>query len=64
MVPLVGLPILDLIVSATRAPTSNAPANSITEAINMACKRVRDLEETEVAKALATSLAPMFHASY
>jgi hypothetical protein len=29
----------------------------------MACLIVRDLDDTEVAKEFATSLAPMFHAS-
>ena len=46
------------IVSVTRAPTSMAPANSITEAMHMACLRVSEREATEVAKELATSLAP------
>jgi len=55
--------ILDRIVSETRAPTAIAPENSMTEAIIMACFMVKDLEETEVAKELATSLAPMFQAS-
>jgi hypothetical protein len=36
-----------------------APENSIAEAINMACLKVRDLDETEVANELATSLAPV-----
>lgn len=44
-------------------PTSTAPRNSITVAIHMACQRVNDREDTDVAKELATSLAPMFHAS-
>lgn len=46
------------IVSVTREPTSIAPANSITEAMHMACLRVSEREATEVAKELATSLAP------
>lgn len=46
------------IVSVTRAPTSMAPANSMTEAIHMACLRVSEREATEVAKELATSFAP------
>ena len=45
-------------VSATRSPTDTLPASSQTEAIIMACLRVSDLEDTEVAKELATSLAP------
>ena len=57
------LRILFLIVSATREPTRTAPANSMTDAIIMACFRVRERDETEVAKELATSLAPMFQAS-
>ena len=57
------LRILFRIVSATRDPTRTAPANSITVAMSMACFIVKDREETEVAKELATSFAPMFHAS-
>jgi hypothetical protein len=53
------LPILLRMVSATRAPTVTAPANSMTLAIIIACINVRDREETEVAKEFATSLAPM-----
>jgi len=58
------LTILFLIVSATRPPTKRAPPNSITEAIIIACIRVSEREETEVAKELATSFAPIFQASY
>ena len=47
------------IVSVTRDPTSMAPANSITEAMHMACLRVSEREATEVANELATSLAPI-----
>ena len=50
-------------VSATREPTRTAPRNSQKVAMIMACVRVRDLDETEVANELATSLAPMFQAS-
>jgi hypothetical protein len=57
------LRILLLIVSATREPTRTAPPNSMTVAMSIACFMVRDREETEVAKELATSFAPMFHAS-
>jgi hypothetical protein len=39
-------------------PTPTAPANSITVAIIIACFIVSDLDETDVAKELATSLAP------
>ena len=52
------LKILLRMVSATRDPTRTAPANSITEAIIMACFIVREREETDVAKELATSFAP------
>lgn len=55
--------ILLRMVSATREPTSTAPANSMTDAIIMACLRVRERDETEVANELATSFAPMFQAS-
>ncbi len=54
-VPSTGLPITH--------PTSTAPRNSHTAAIHMACRRVRDREDTEVANELATSLAPMLNAS-
>ncbi len=47
--------ILLRIVSATRLPTRTAPINSMTEAINMACFMVKDLELTLVAKLLAAS---------
>jgi hypothetical protein len=46
-------------VSVTRDPTSIAPANSMTEAMHMACLRVSEREATEVAKELATSFAPV-----
>jgi hypothetical protein len=52
------------IVSVTREPTSMAPANSMTEAMHMACLRVSEREATEVAKELATSLAPVTHQFY
>jgi hypothetical protein len=42
--------ILERMVSETRAPTSTLPANSQMEAMSMACRRVREREETEVAK--------------
>jgi hypothetical protein len=51
-------------VSDTRAPTVTAPVNSITVATIMAWVRVSDREDTDVAKEFATSLAPIFHASY
>eukprot|EP00967_Tisochrysis_lutea_P158573 scaffold324562_cov55-Tisochrysis_lutea.AAC.1 len=47
------------IVSATFDPASTAPANSKMTASAHACLIVRALEPTEVAYALATSLAPM-----
>lgn len=50
--------ILVRMVSATRSPTATLPANSQTEATAIACLRVRDLDETDVANELATSLAP------
>lgn len=46
-------------VSATRLPTATLPENSQTEAMAMACFSVRDREDTELAKELATSLAPV-----
>jgi len=52
-----------LMVPETRAPASTAPPNSHTVAMAMACIMVRDREETDVAKELATSLAPIFQAS-
>jgi hypothetical protein len=45
-------------VSATRDPTDTLPLNSQTAATSIACFMVRDLEETDVPKELATSLAP------
>merc|ERR1712093_896033 len=52
-----------LIVSAVRAPTATAPANSMTAAASVACFIVSDLDATDVANELATSLAPMLNAS-
>lgn len=51
--------ILVRMVSATREPTATLPENSQAEAMTMACLRVREREETDVAKELATSLAPV-----
>lgn len=45
-------------VSATREPTDTEPPNSATAAMAIACFMVRERDETEVAKELATSLAP------
>jgi len=53
--------ILVRMVSATRAPTAIEPVNSMAEAIIIACIIVREREETEVAKELATSLAPAIY---
>ena len=53
-----GSTILLRTVSATRSPTATLPANSQTDAIIMACFKVSDLDDTEVANELATSLAP------
>ena len=47
-----------LIVCVTPPPARNAPKNSNTAAISMACLTVRTLLPTEVPIALATSLAP------
>ena len=44
-------------------PASSAPVNSMIAPIVIAWIKVRDLEDTEVAKAFATSFAPMFQAS-
>jgi hypothetical protein len=44
-------------------PASTAPVNSMVAPIVIAWIKVRDLEDTEVAKAFATSFAPMFQAS-
>jgi hypothetical protein len=41
-------------------PAPTAPAKSITDPIIMACLIVRDLDATDVAKILETSLAPVF----
>lgn len=46
-------------VLVTPRPRRSAPANSMTPAMHVAWKSVSVLEPTEVAKALATSLAPM-----
>jgi hypothetical protein len=46
-------------VDVTEAPRNKAPENSKIAAQTTACFKVRDLDETEDAKALATSLAPM-----
>ena len=51
-----------LTVSVTASPAKKAPQNSNTAAIITACLNVKALEPTEVPIALATSLAPMFHA--
>lgn len=50
--------ILVLMVSATRPPTPMAPANSHIVANTMACLRVTEWEETDVAQEFATSFAP------
>jgi hypothetical protein len=50
--------ILVRIVSATRAPTATEPQNSMTVAMKMACLRVRERDDTDVANELATSFAP------
>lgn len=55
--------ILFLIVSETLEPAKTAPNNSQSAAKIMACQYFKDLEETEDAKELATSLAPIFQAS-
>ncbi|KAJ1639428.1 hypothetical protein T492DRAFT_936884 [Pavlovales sp. CCMP2436] len=47
------------IVSETWLPRSTAPLNSKMAAITIALRMVSALEPIEVAKALATSLAPM-----
>ncbi len=49
-------------VSVTASPAKNAPANSNMAAMITACLSVRALDPTDVPIALATSLAPMFHA--
>lgn len=46
-------------VSVTLEPTAIEPLNSMTAAIPIACFIVNDREDTDVAKELATSLAPM-----
>ena len=46
-------------VSETDEPMRMAPANSKTEAKRTACFTVMALAPTDVANALATSLAPM-----
>lgn len=45
-------------VSETREPTATEPLNSMMLAMATACFMVREREETEVAKELATSFAP------
>ena len=50
-------------MSLSAYPTKTAPANSQTAAIHMACLRVKERDDTEVAKELATSLAPILKAS-
>lgn len=55
--------ILFLMVSETLEPTNTAPRNSMMAARIIACQYFKDLEETEVEKELATSLAPIFQAS-
>lgn len=52
-----------LMVSATLAPTKSAPRNSQIAAARTACFILKDREDTDVAKELATSLAPMLKAS-
>eukprot|EP00592_Proboscia_alata_P004593 CAMPEP_0194369828 /NCGR_PEP_ID=MMETSP0174-20130528/18186_1 /TAXON_ID=216777 /ORGANISM="Proboscia alata, Strain PI-D3" /LENGTH=77 /DNA_ID=CAMNT_0039147009 /DNA_START=12 /DNA_END=245 /DNA_ORIENTATION=- len=47
------------IVDVTDAPRSMAPKNSQIAAIITACFRLRDLADTDVAKAFATLLAPI-----
>ncbi|KAH3688952.1 hypothetical protein WICPIJ_000066 [Wickerhamomyces pijperi] len=55
--------ILDLMASETLAPAKTAPKNSMIAAKIIACQYFKEREETEEAKELATSLAPMFQAS-
>jgi hypothetical protein len=52
-----------MVATVRTYPASTAPVNSIIAPIAIAWIKVRDLEDTEVAKAFATSLAPMFLAS-
>lgn len=52
-----------LIVSATPEPNKSAPKNSVKQATMQACPRDKDPDDTEVAKELATSLAPIPYAS-
>jgi hypothetical protein len=52
-----------MVATVRTYPASTAPVNSIIAPIAIAWIKVRDLEDTEVAKAFATSLAPMFQAS-
>ena len=54
-----GETIFFLTVSVTRDPNKKAPKNSKTAAIQTAWNTVKDLAPTEVAKAFATSLAPI-----
>ena len=51
-----------MIVSATFEPTKNAPQNSKIPASTTARRNVIAPDPTGVPMALATSLAPMFHA--
>ena len=51
-----------LTVSVTASPAKKAPQNSKIAAIITACLKVKALDPTDVPIALATSLAPMFHA--
>lgn len=57
-----GATMLALMVSDTCEPTRKAPANSKMAASTRACLKVMATDPTEVPKALATSLAPMFQA--
>ena len=55
-----SIPIMPfLIVSVTRAPMATAPMNSVAAASIPACHMVNVLAATDVAYALATSLAPL-----
>ena len=50
-------------VSVTRDPSKKAPRNSKTAPMHTAWRMVSDLDPTDVANALATSLAPMPYAA-
>jgi len=54
-----GSMILVRMVSETREPTATEPVNSMMLAMATACFMVKERDETDVAKELATSLAPM-----